>query len=48
MLRTGDRAARNFFERSAGLVSGGYRDEPVRPLGENIRAMIAQLRKSAP
>ena len=48
MLRTGDRAARNFFERSAGLVSGGYHDKPVRPVGENIRGMIAQLRKSLP
>jgi hypothetical protein len=48
MLRTGDRAAQNFFERSAGLASGGYREKPVRPLGENIRAMIAQLRKSLP
>jgi hypothetical protein len=45
MLRTGDRAARNFFERNAGLVSGGYRDKPVRPIGENIKAMIGQLRK---
>jgi hypothetical protein len=44
MLRTGDRAARNFFERNAGLVDGGYPDKPVRPLGENIRAMIGQLR----
>ena len=48
MLRTGDRAARNFFERSAGLVSGGYEDKPIRPIGENVRAMIAQLRKSVP
>jgi hypothetical protein len=45
MLRTGDRAARNFFERNAGLASGGYRDKPIRPIGENIRAMIGQLRK---
>ena len=44
MLRTGDRAARNFFERNAGLADGGYPDLPVRPIGENIRAMIAQLR----
>jgi hypothetical protein len=43
MLRTGDRAARNFFERQAGLVDGGYRDVPVRPVGENIRAMIGML-----
>ena len=44
MLRTGDRAARNFFERAAGLVDGGYPDRPVRPIGENVRAMIGQLR----
>ncbi len=43
MLRTGDRAARNFFERNAGLADGGYPDMPVRPIGQNIRAMIAQL-----
>lgn len=30
-LRTGDRAARNVFERAAGLADGGYRDLPVRP-----------------
>ena len=46
MLRTGDRAARNFFERNAGLASGGYRDLPIRPLGQNIGAMIDQLRTS--
>jgi hypothetical protein len=40
MLRTGDRAARNFFERQAGLASGGYRDKPVRPLGEGVRAAL--------
>ncbi len=30
-LRTGDRAARNVFERSAGLAAGGYRDVATRP-----------------
>jgi hypothetical protein len=45
MLRTGDRAARNFFERDAGLAKGGYPDMPIRPVGENIRAMISQLRR---
>ncbi|HEV2930854.1 MAG TPA: hypothetical protein VGW74_19395 [Propionibacteriaceae bacterium] len=44
MLRTGDRAAQNFFERKAGLADGGYLDKPIRPIGENIRAMIGQLR----
>ena len=32
LLRTGDRAARNFFERQAGLKIGGYLDVPVRPI----------------
>ena len=31
-IRTGDRAARNIFERAAGLADGGYVDVPVRPL----------------
>jgi hypothetical protein len=31
-LRTGDFAARNVFERRAGLVDGGYREVPVRAL----------------
>ena len=31
-IRTGDRAARNAFERAAGLADGGYADVPVRPL----------------
>ena len=31
-IRTGDRAARNIFERAAGLKDGGYADVPVRPL----------------
>lgn len=44
MLRTGDRAARNFFERQAGLAAGGYRDVPVRPVRENLRAMLESLR----
>lgn len=31
-LRSGDRAAYNFFERQAGLARGGYRtDRPLRP-----------------
>lgn len=29
-LRTGDRAARNHFERAAGLSLGGYEDVPLR------------------
>lgn len=30
LLRTGDRAARNPFERAAGLAAGGYRHVPPR------------------
>ncbi|WP_233121510.1 hypothetical protein [Tersicoccus sp. Bi-70] len=32
LLRTGDPASRNVFERRAGLRIGGYRERPVRPL----------------
>ena len=46
MLRTGDRAARNFFERNAGLAIGGYEDHPTRPVGDNVKAMIAQISRS--
>ena len=31
-LRTGDFASRNAFERDAGLLAGGYRERPIRPL----------------
>lgn len=30
LLRTGDPASRNAFERRAGLAAGGYRERPVR------------------
>ena len=43
MLRTGDRAARNFFERQAGLASGGYADKPVRPLSEGVQAALSRV-----
>lgn len=33
-LRTGDWASRNWFERDAGLVAGGYPERSVRPLAE--------------
>jgi hypothetical protein len=46
VLRTGDRAARNFFERQAGLRIGGYIDYPVRPIGESIRAAAGKLKLS--
>lgn len=46
VIRTGDRAARNFFERQAGLSIGGYVDYPVRPVGEGIRAVLGRLKLS--
>ncbi|MDR2986928.1 MAG: hypothetical protein LBV34_19030 [Nocardiopsaceae bacterium] len=36
-VRTGDPASRNVFERNAGLVSGGYREQPLRPLRAALR-----------
>ncbi|MFW0775554.1 hypothetical protein ACLRGI_20590 [Paenarthrobacter nitroguajacolicus] len=42
MLRSGDPASRNFFERQAGLVAGGYIDTHQRrqdgPAGKRIEA----------
>lgn len=42
-LRTGDRAARCFFERHAGLADGGYTDVPPRPLAPVLRSSGARL-----
>ncbi|MDO4784383.1 MAG: hypothetical protein Q3997_04785 [Propionibacteriaceae bacterium] len=39
-LRTGDRAAANFFERQAGLDSGGYAHLPTRPAKEALAALF--------
>ncbi|OIV35494.1 hypothetical protein BIV57_21080 [Mangrovactinospora gilvigrisea] len=36
LLRTGDPASRNAFERRAGLADGGYREHPVR----SVRALL--------
>lgn len=36
-IRTGDRAARNVFERSAGLADGGYSEVRIRPWSEVFR-----------
>lgn len=44
LLRTGDRAAANFFERQAGLVTGGYIEYPRRPVLVNMRELAARLR----
>ncbi len=38
-VRTGDFFSRNPFERGAGLVSGGYREQPVRSRGESVAAV---------
>jgi hypothetical protein len=40
MVRTGDRAAGNFFERRAGLVRGGYAERPNRPVGTGVRELV--------
>jgi hypothetical protein len=37
-LRTGDVASRNVFERRAGLVDGGYREQPLRALWGRLEA----------
>jgi hypothetical protein len=42
VLRTGDRAARNFFERQAGLAIGGYQDLPTRPISAGIAAIFTK------
>ena len=39
LLRTGDPASRNIFERLAGLADGGYAEHPVRPLFRRSRAV---------
>lgn len=44
VLRTGDRAAANVFERRAGLAIGGYREVPVRPLTPAVRRAMGLLR----
>ena len=46
VLRTGDRAARNAFERHAGLAAGGYPDLPVIPVSIQARRATSWLRRS--
>ena len=43
-LRTGDRAARSFFERRADLAKGGYADLPVRPIGPVLASGARRVR----
>lgn len=45
MLRTGDRAARNVFERHAGLATGGYLDAPLRPIRNGVRDLLRTARR---
>ncbi|WP_043447582.1 DUF4157 domain-containing protein [Arthrobacter sp. L77] len=40
LLRTGDPASRNPFERGAGLSDGGYRERPARPLWATVAASV--------
>ena len=44
VLRTGDRAAANVFERRAGLRDGGYVERPVRPLHVSLRSAVNFVR----
>ncbi|MHA7210494.1 eCIS core domain-containing protein [Arthrobacter sp. MDT1-65] len=43
LLRTGDPASRNLFERGAGLSDGGYRERPPRPLAGSVRAAVSSF-----
>lgn len=47
MLRTGNRAAANFFEVQANLKRGGYREYPKRPVSEGVKQTWAALRGKA-
>ena len=40
VLRTGDLAAANFFERQAGLATGGYLERPLRPVRVNLTELL--------
>jgi hypothetical protein len=44
VLRTGDRASANVFERGAGLLAGGYLERPSRPLAVSLQAAVNRLR----
>ena len=46
LIRTGDRASANFFERQAGLAWGGYAERPVRPVRDGLRSIIGAARTS--
>ena len=42
MLRTGDRASANVFERDAGLSAGGYVERQPRPLLPTLRTRLTR------
>ncbi|GAA2112243.1 hypothetical protein GCM10009841_35760 [Microlunatus panaciterrae] len=42
VIRTGDRASANFFERQAGLRIGGYRELPRRSLLQAVRSLLGR------
>ncbi|OUM44435.1 eCIS core domain-containing protein [Arthrobacter sedimenti] len=44
LLRTGDPASRNPFERRAGLSDGGYREQPLRPIRGAVGAALSARR----
>ncbi len=46
ILRTGDRASANHFERQAGLHDGGYPENAKRPVREGIRTLIVSTNLS--
>lgn len=48
VVRTGDRASANVFERHAGLPAGGYAERPVRPLTASLQAAASRLRTRRP
>jgi hypothetical protein len=49
VLRTGDPASRNVFERLAGLADGGYSERPARALSpgalSHVRRAVRRLRR---
>jgi hypothetical protein len=47
VLRTGDRASANAFERHAGLRAGGYVERPARSLVAALRASAGHQRRAA-
>ncbi len=47
-LLTGDFAARNVFERRAGLADGGYSDRPLRPAAARWQAAFRRGAARAP